>query len=512
VEPGELLFGVATDPGQVSDALSGRYRVEIEPPTAARWTCLDTADWRLHKNGMTLRDARRGRHGTLLLSYGNPEPMTAPAPPRRWPRGIETLPDSPVRDRIAPAVGVRALLPLAEVDVRTLRLRVLDDELKTRVRVEVDQQRLIGPVRSRQAPLPLRVVVSALRGYERDGQRCTELLAESMGPLTEFGTSAAAAFTAAGHRPGQPTVSPVHLDPHAPVAESMAGVLRRWIDIIDAVRPGVLADIDVEYLHEMRTSVRATRSLLRLGAALMPDAQTARFTEDFAWLGRLTAPLRDLDVYLIELSGRGETDLTQLEDLEPLRRHLARQRQRALATLRAGLESPRGRSLSTQWRTALDQLAAPEPPGPDTRSVAAELARTAYRRIVKTARPVHSDTHPDELHRLRRFCKRMRYLLDGYASVYSPEAHRQVLSALKGLQDCLGEIQDVDVQRRELAGVATTLARRGVATETLLAMGALRDRSLQRDAAARRTLTRRLERFCGPETRTRVAALGTADS
>ena len=89
MQPAELLFRVATDPGQVSDALSARYRVEVAPPTVARWTGLDTADWRLHKAEMTLRDARRGRRGTLVLSAGTSEPITAPAPPRRWPRRIE---------------------------------------------------------------------------------------------------------------------------------------------------------------------------------------------------------------------------------------------------------------------------------------------------------------------------------------------------------------------------------------------------------------------------------------
>ena len=60
--------------------------------------------------------------------------------------------------------------------------------------------------------------------------------------------------------------------------------------------------------------------------------------------------------------------------------------------------------------------------------------------------------------------------------------------------------------------LAATMAQRGVSADTLLAMGALRDRSLQRDAAARRTLAGRLERFCGPETRERIAALGPAAS
>jgi len=519
VEPGEVLFSAATDPGQVFAALSDRYSVRIEPLPATRWTCLDTADWRLHDAGLSLRETRRGRGGTLLLSAGpatgkatskdggNAGTVTAPSPGRRWPQRVEGLPDSPVRERIAPAVGIRALLPLAEVEVHGLQLQVLDDEDKTRVRIEVDQLRLVG---ARPAALPLRVLVAPLRGYERDGRRCADLLRDRLVPLAADTDATAAALAAAGHRPGQPAVAPVRLDPEAPAPESLAAVLRRWIDAIDLARPGVLADVDTEFLHELRTSVRATRSLLRLGAELMPDAAVTRFAGEFAWLGRLTAPLRDLDVALLELDGFGVTDLTGLDELEPLRRHLRGQRRRALAAVRAGLESSRGRALSGDWRATLDAAARRDLPAPSTRVAAAAQASTAYRRIVKAAAGITDHSHPDELHHLRGRCKRMRYLLDGYGSVYEPKAHREVLASLKALQNCLGDIQDVFVQRAQLADLGTALSRRGGAgtAGTVLAIGALRDRALGRDVEARSTMARKLARFRSPATRALVAELG----
>lgn len=509
MEPDELMFGPATDPGQIVSALGQRYDVRIEPLTSGRWICLDTADWRLFRAGLTLRDVRDGRRGQLVLTPTDGDTLTAPAPAVGWPRRVESLPASPVRDRIAAPVGVRALLPLVEVEVRSLGLRLLDDEGKTRVRVQIDQQRLTG---ERPAPLPLRVAVAPLRGYERDGRRCAELLAESAAPLPDAGNAAAVAFAAAGLVPGQPVAPPLRLDPQAPAVESVAVVLRRWIDIVDVARPGALADTDIEYLHDLRTAVRATRSVLRLSADLLAETYTTHFAGEFAWVGELTTPLRDLDVSLLELDGRGDVDLTGLlDDLEPVRRYLANERRRALRAFRAGLESPRGTHLSADWRAALDQLASPQlPGGPTTVEVAAAQARAAYKRIVKAAAPVGRDTVPDHLHGLRRRCKRMRYLLDGYASVFAPEPQREVLSALKALQDCLGDIQDVDVQRRSLAEIAATLAKRGAPVPTLLAIGALRERMTRRDDAARRTLARRLQRFTGAATRERVEELGAS--
>lgn len=505
VERGELLFGAATDPGHVCELLSSGYRVRAEAPTSARWICLDTADWRLHKAGMTLRDARRGgRSGTLILSDGASRSIMAPSASPRWPAKKDAIPCSPLRDRVAPAIGVRALLPLAEVDVRSLTLRLVDGEEKTRVRVHVDQQRLTG---DRCVPLPLRVRVSPLRGYERDGQRCEGLLTDAMGRLDDGSDAVAAVFEAAGHTPGQLSVPRLELNPIAPAVESLADVLRYWLDVVDAVRPGALADIDIEYLHDMRAAIRAARSLVRLGSDLIPEPRATRLIDDLTWLGRLTAPLRDLDVYMLEIAGEGHTDITGLGGLESAYRLLTAKRRRALITLRAGLKSSRGLSISAALRDSVSQLAVVPATAPATRETAGTLAHTAYRRIVKQARAITSQTDTDELHRLRRRCKQMRYLLDSFSSVYAPEPRRTVLTALKRLQDCLGEIQDVDVQHRHTIDLISALSRSEAPPETLLALGALHDRNMQRAVAARRLMDRRLMRFCGARTRRHVLAL-----
>ena len=195
----ELMFAASGDPSEIVAALSSRYTVIAESSMSLRWFSLDTVDWRLHRAGMTLRDARRGRASELVLTAGNDEPVVAPAPAGSWPRRLSKSTPAAVLDRIAPTVGVRALLSFAEVEVRRIPLRLVDDDQKTRVRVRVDQQRLVGP---RRAPLPMRVVVTPLRGYERDAQRCAELLSSTLPELSEQAVAATVALTAAGHAPG----------------------------------------------------------------------------------------------------------------------------------------------------------------------------------------------------------------------------------------------------------------------------------------------------------------------
>ena len=435
-----------------------------------------------------------------MLANGGADRYAARSGVHSWPRRLAALPPSPVRDRLAPVVGVRALLPQAEVAVRSVPLLVLDGEDKTRVRVRVDQQRLAGPV---PTPLPLQVVITPLRGYERDAQRCLELLTAALGVEGRAG-AADAALSAAGRLP-RPGGSPAPLDPAGAAVESLVVLLRGRLEEVEAAVPGVLDDLDIEFLHELRTALRATRSLLRLCGDVLPGSQAERFAAEFAWLGRLTSPVRDLDVHLLELAAHADPDGL----LVPLRTRLAADRRRAYRALRAGLRSARGQELTAGWRRTLDQVQAADLPGRTTGELAATTARSAYRRVLAAAGPIGRDTPADDLHRLRRRCKRMRYLLDGYRSVYPEDALRTVGAALRQLQDCLGTVQDRTVQRRRVAEIAHRLGRRDADVECLLALGALRERLARQDRAARRRLERRLAALGAPAMRAAVAALAT---
>jgi hypothetical protein len=87
---------------------------------------LDTFDWRLYRAGLTLEQISSrgatelvltGRDGAILAAHhlarqphenGRREGRRA-----TWPGGLDTLPAGPLRDHLAPVVGVRALLPVA---------------------------------------------------------------------------------------------------------------------------------------------------------------------------------------------------------------------------------------------------------------------------------------------------------------------------------------------------------------------------------------------------------------
>ena len=81
-------------------------------------------------------------------------------------------------------------------------------------------------------------------------------------------------------------------------------MLRHWSKVLEAVRPAVVQDVDIECLREFRSAARSVRALLLLAATSLPGADLDRYLDEFGWLADLAAPVREADVLLLEF-GRG---------------------------------------------------------------------------------------------------------------------------------------------------------------------------------------------------------------
>ena len=234
---------------------------------------------------------------------------------------------------------------------------------------------------------------------------------------------------------------------------ALRAVLLQLLDTLEANVPGTLRDIDTEFLHDLRVAVRRTRSALKLAGDVLPASVPARFRPEFKWLGDLTTPTRDLDVYLLNYDEMADALVSATPaELEPFHAHLARRRvieQRALAR---GLRSARFSRLTCEWRSVLTGLSVPRA-GERTAELAARRLRRAHRRVLRQGRAISADSPAEQLHDLRKRCKELRYLLEIFASVFDPQAYQRALKDLKGLQDCLGEFQDHQVQQEETKGV-----------------------------------------------------------
>lgn len=489
----EYEFLLTDAPDAVWAAIGPRYTVVAGARRREMRVLLDTFDGRLHTAGLALAYVSRpgGVAGELVLT--SPDGVTRQATVVRWPALVDAVPTGPVTERLRPVVGVRALLPVARVRSDVGEWRVLNADDKTVLRAYIDRARTTG---TEGTALPGRIRLAPVRGYDDHAARVSLMLTEAA--LASEATTELDLLLGedSARLPGRATTD-MSLHRGRDAATALAAQLLDLWRTIEINVPGVVADVDTEFLHDLRVAVRRTRSLLKLVGDVLPDGAAARFAPEFKWLGDLTTPMRDLDVLLLDfpdmLAGLTEADP---DDLTPLREHLRLQRAAQRRLLLRGLRSARVADLATAWQGVLTPLTCSEP-GPSARrradvgidipTLAARCITHAWRRVAGRARDVGPDSPSQLLHDLRKRCKELRYVLEMTTDVCRPEPHRALLKDLRAVQDRLGEFQDAEVHRDAIRGYATAmLAEQRAGAATLLAMGELVTRygSRQRQAAA----------------------------
>ena len=115
----------------------------------------------------------------------------------------------------------------------------------------------------------------------------------SEGPLAIF-------FREQGSPPRHYTLRPsFDLRPDLPVRETARRIIHRMLAIARENETGIKEDIDTEFLHDYRISMRKIRSVLSLLKGIYPEEKTNELKALFARYCDATNKLRDLDVYLL---------------------------------------------------------------------------------------------------------------------------------------------------------------------------------------------------------------------
>ncbi|HVV07669.1 CHAD domain-containing protein [Amycolatopsis sp.] len=471
--------------------LTPTYRLTPGPRQAWDATYLDTVDWRLRKRGLVLRHLA----GSLVLDgEGGPWRTELPGEPQ-WPALAGALAPGEVRDQVERAMWVRAIAPKLRSSEVSREVTVLDAEGCAVAEVEWAESAGVEPVQT--APLT-RVTVRAPR--KRDAERIARILLAGDQFQSGEGTVYDALLTASG-LPERRTRPAITAD--MPADAAIATALLGFADAIEANVAGTVEDVDTEFLHELRVAVRRTRSLLKIAGDMLPGAPP----KGFKWVGALTTPTRDLDVYLLrfdELARR--STVGELGDLEPFRQHLRWERARERRALVRGLQSKKFRKLLDGWSAALREVAGGS--GVTAAELAGERLHLVADDVLRHAAAITPASTAEDVHTLRKRCKELRYSLEVFRPLCAPEPYRKVVKNLKRLQDVLGAFQDGEVQSAHLRLYAERMLRRGdPPAATLLAMGELLARFVEQQQHARHSLGSALDKFLGAGTREQLAAL-----
>lgn len=252
----------------------------------------------------------------------------------------------------------------------------------------------------------------------------------------------------------------VQLDPESPPG---AAVKQALLPLFNAMRnneQAVRSGSDPDGLHDFRVASRRSRVVLARAKEVLTDPGFKRSREDLRWLTETTNRSRDLDVGLMSLAAyRSTLPVGDADALLLFERDLGKQRRRAHDKVRHAIDSNRYARFTTEYGTLLTTPTLEQTGSGTIIDSASAWIWAAYRRVLRRGRACGPTPSVRELHKLRLACKRLRYLIEVYESLYEGEKVAELIDRLQAFQTLLGDLHDADVQRREMEGfIRTTTA------------------------------------------------------
>lgn len=492
---GRVLSSALTTLGDVAEIRSAE----------ARLCYLDSFDWRMHAEGWVLEAIQDDSGVQLLWRDMGGSSIRSSALLERLPRFGADLPPGSAWNRLRAVLEMRALLPLAARPVHLDHFVLRDGEGKQRLRGSRWQST------EADSGVPVQIRLEAIRGYEKNFRQALKVLKGQLGCHAFTRDPALHAFAAAHLQPGDYVARPVSDFP--PVLRTDAAcrqILWHLLMVMNRNEVGIRKQIDSEFLHDFRVAVRRSRSLITQVKGIFPRPRERRFRRELAWLGRITGPLRDLDVYLLDFERfRTVVPAGARAGLEDLHAYLQRRHEMALRRLLADMRLPRYRRLMSDWKSFLQsplprRSSLPNASRP-VKTVADERIHRLYRRAVKEGRAIHGETPAEALHELRKTCKKLRYLMEFFRHLYPAKRIGALIKVLKCLQDNLGEYQDLQVQQESLTRFERDMEWEGIlSAETRNAIDCLVRHLAGRERLVRREFSERFRGFAAPAVRAEV--------
>ena len=430
----------------LADELEKKYTVQDAPPLTASLSFYDSFDWRLYSDGLLC--FRQGDRLSLTDLIGRELVPSLPISGEA-PGFCRHLPDSALKRKLAPVLEMRTLLLQSSFSRTTRQLRILNKDKKTVAMLVLSELR----VETGETDQPIcSVQLHEVRGYEKWFQRLERALEEIGTPLPctrEQDLKTALAAKGCTPRDYSSKFS-------VPLKSDMAALTAAktiYRDLLGTMRKneqGILDDLDSEFLHDFRVAIRRTRSGLDMIKKVLEPKISVRFKEEFRFLGKITGPVRDLDVYLLmEEDYKARLPDHLQKGLCYFFEDLAEQRETEQEKLVQALQSLQYETIIKDWKKYLRQKKKTEvaKKTPAIGIMANKIIRKRFERVLCDGRAIDADTPDESLHRLRIQGKKLRYCLEFFSSLYPAKEMKLLIKQLKALQNNLGLFNDLSVQQ-----------------------------------------------------------------
>jgi triphosphatase len=424
----------------------------------------DTDSHKLRKKGLTLRVRRVGNRYIQTIKANGP---LAPFERGEWETEIARQePDLDLAQGTAlePLMTKklhRRLKPLFETRVRRTVYPIADNTLA--VTLSVDQGTI--DTGSRSAPLS-EVELELERGTTTELFRVAREIIQSLPARIAFKSKSKRAYELIDDKQGLAAkATPIDLSNEASTRDAFKAIGLACLTQVVDNEPALLKS-DPEGVHQMRVGLRRLRAAIPLFGEILGDPETEAIKTELKWLTEELGPARELEVLVRRVVAPMKKQRRRWRGMPSLSQEVADRRDEALKRAQDAVQSARFRSLTLDlaawleagnWTNPQDDLVRDRG---DLRIVvyAADELTRRWRKVRKKGKAL-SELDARSRHRLRIQAKKLRYGAEFFATLFqnrhAVKRRKQFLSALGGLQDGLGDLNDISVHEKTIAAMST---------------------------------------------------------
>ncbi len=458
----------------------------------------DSFDWRLHVNQLML--VWDGVH--LFLMQTGPGYTEVNCRYDQEPKFVQDLPPGILRDKLFSIIEFRALLPVIAIKKNAQSLKFLNQEDKT-VCYGFYERNSVSSVRILRRLRPVFCLVP-LKGYNKWVDYLIEWL-QSNGCQQINSDIYYQALQKVRIIPGRYTsrvIGPLSGENNIHQATQM--ILKQQLAISGINETGIQTDIDTEFLHDFRVAIRRIRSLVGNLQEFVNESIYRRAKIDFTFLIKLTNSRRDLDIFL-------HKQAVYLQVLPPRYRRviipffddLKTRREKEQKKILQYLNSAEYRTVKKYWNNlALKKSSLLRRTGRSSikiQAVAEQIIFNRYEKILRFNQNLPAVLPDEYLHRVRIECKKLRYVLEFFQSLFDLKPVKNLAKKLRELQDTLGEYNDLRLQQHRLIAFINSQTRRGKGIPDLIrALNFLMTKIQQRKNDLQLIFREQFADFCKP--------------
>ena len=435
----------ATQPQQIKEALAKRFALGNPANQSLKYALVDNFEHTLWHSGNLLFQAKQ--HFILQGANTQLEQVCDHKNPRFW----WDFPPGELQNLLAQQLGFWSLAPIADISIQKSLVNVLNRDEKTVLRLVFTHHQQADEQQSVQYASLL-----PLRGYSKEYARAfslCEALLDSPCPAPDLKYLA---------RQQNLSLKPKNtkkygIQPDIPSEKTLYAMLRHITYRTQSYIPGIIKDIDTEFLHQYRVHLRQARSLVNLTKQALPENVYLDLKTKLAELAAPTGPLRDLDVFLLN-----QADYTNLlpqhfdEGVNELFKVFQQEREQAFKKVKQFLSAKHSKLLFSEIETLV--TAEPFYASEASQQAIIDLAKKRilkrYQKVRTLGEKIQHDTPDDEVHELRIECKKLRYLMEFFSELFPKKRISWLIKALKELQSILGNFNDYSVQKEFIANYA----------------------------------------------------------